>query len=291
MAASMTPSVLAAKEKVIDHIEDMFHEKLKSFTTDVKTKMRSVSREAAIQVFELALLFLTQAVPDLGGFESASDVVQDAQQNLSEKSSELQEKASSFQHRVQNDLDKLNKASESNTHQILGLRKLQKLLSDKTKISKTTAVTTPSTSQASASAAATPCGPPKSLSQRSTFSARSPHDIRFPHIMDTKGGFILIDSGILFEILSSNVRYGECGHYSVATAFKNSSKYGFCHEIELKYQNCSVWSTGFKTSKESSKSGHSEINLTMVTYVRSLGRGFSTLQHFSFYVNSPPPMT
>ena len=30
-------------------------------------KMRSVSKEAAIQVFEFALLFLTQTFPDLGG--------------------------------------------------------------------------------------------------------------------------------------------------------------------------------------------------------------------------------
>ncbi|KAK3780312.1 hypothetical protein RRG08_005938 [Elysia crispata] len=173
MAAGMTPGSLAAKEKVIDHMEDMFHEKLKSFTSDVKTKMRSVSREAAVLVFELALLFFTQALPDLDGFESASDVVQ------------VQEKASSFQHKVENDLDKLNEANESNKHQILGLRKLQKLLSDKTKISQTTAVTTPSTTKASASAAATPCRPPKSLSQRSTFSARAPSDSLVPSIVDT----------------------------------------------------------------------------------------------------------
>ena len=109
--------------------------------------------------------------------------------------------------------------------------------------------------------------------------------------LTTQGGFILIDSGILFEFLSPNVRCGESDHYSVTNAFKNSSKNGFCHEIELKYQNCSVWSTGFKTNRASSKSGHSEIDLTMVIYVRSLGRGFSALQHFSLYVNSPPPMT
>ena len=101
--------------------------------------------------------------------------------------------------------------------------------------------------------------------------------------LPTQGGFILIDSGILFEILSSNVRYGECGHYSVATAFKNSTKNGFCHEIELKCQNCSVWSTGFKTSRGSSKSGHSEINLRMFKYVCSFGRGFSALQKFLLY--------
>ncbi|KAK3801341.1 hypothetical protein RRG08_037916 [Elysia crispata] len=400
MAASMTEGVLAVKEKWIEELENHFHEKLRSFTSDVKMKMRSVSKEAAIQVFEFAVLFLTQTFPDLGGFESASDVIkdgtmelrkdfdklertlsqklkeaqqslaekledaqqtlsekfdaqqslceklenaqrslsektdaqqtfcekldydqrsffeklEDAQQNLSEKFSEVQEKASSFQHKVENDLDKLNEANESNTHQILGLRKLQKLLSDKTKISQTTAVKTPSTTKASASAAATPCGPPKSLSQRSTFSARAPDDTKVLNIWDTKllpgglvvlsdnsnecvklydwqGGFNLIASGILFEFLSSNVRCGECDHYSVTTAFKNSSKYGFCHEIELKYQNCSVWSTGFKTSRASSKSGHSEINLTMVKYVPSLGCSFSALQHFSLYVTSPPPVT
>ena len=106
-----------------------------------------------------------------------------------------------------------------------------------------------------------------------------------------QGGFILIDSAILFEFLSSNMRCGECGHYSVKTGFKANSKSGFSHEIEAKCENCSKWSAGFKTSRASSKSGHSEINLRMVSYVRSLGRGFSALQNFSLYVNSPPPMT
>ncbi|KAK3725300.1 hypothetical protein RRG08_036694, partial [Elysia crispata] len=282
MAASMTEAVLSAKDKFIEELEDQFHDKLRSFTSDVKMKMRSVSKEAANQVFEFALLFLTQAFPDLGGFESASDVIkdgtmelrkdfdklertlsqklkeaqqsfaekledsqqsfsekledakqtfskkvedaqqtlsekfdaqqtfcekleydqqsffeklEDAQQNLSQKFSEVQEKASSFQHKVENDLDELSKANESKTHQILGLRKLQNLLREKTKTSQTTAVTTPSTTKASASAAATPCGPPKSLSQRSTFSARTRNDTNVPHISDTKllpGGLVVL---------------------------------------------------------------------------------------------------
>ncbi|KAK3749796.1 hypothetical protein RRG08_039916 [Elysia crispata] len=82
MAASMTEGVLAVKEKWIEELEDQFHEKLRSFTSDVKMKMRSVSKEAAIQVFEFALLFLTQAFPDLGAFESASDAIKDGTMEL-----------------------------------------------------------------------------------------------------------------------------------------------------------------------------------------------------------------
>lgn len=39
------------------------------------------------------------------------------------------------------------------------------------------------------------------------------------------------------------------------------------------------------------KTGHSEVNIRMAAFVRSLGRGYSALQNFSLYLNSPPPMT
>ncbi|KAK3724963.1 hypothetical protein RRG08_005394 [Elysia crispata] len=94
MATGMNPGVYAIKEKVIDDLEKQFHEKINNFTSDAKAKMLSFSREAAIQV---------------------------------------EEKASSYQKKVENDLEQLNKAKESHTHQILGLRKLQRLLCDKTK--------------------------------------------------------------------------------------------------------------------------------------------------------------
>ncbi|KAK3738662.1 hypothetical protein RRG08_047311 [Elysia crispata] len=142
MATGMNPGVYDVKEKVMDDLENQFHKKLNNFTADAKTKMRSFSREAAIQVFELTLVFLTQAFPDL---------------------SRVEETASYFQKKVETDLKKLNKAKESHTHQILGLRKLQKLFCDKTKISQTMGATAPSTTLASASAVATPPGPPESL--------------------------------------------------------------------------------------------------------------------------------
>ncbi|KAK3735303.1 hypothetical protein RRG08_000986, partial [Elysia crispata] len=198
MATGMNPSVYDVKEKVMDDLENKFHQKLNTFTADAKTKMRSFSREAAIQVFELTLVFLTQVFPDLSSLESASDNIQDetmklredfeklertlsqklkdaqqsfsekledaqnslsktidAQQSFSEKLEDAQnslsktidaqqtlseklehgveETASYFQKKVETDLKKLNKAKESHTHQILGLRKLQKLFCDKTK--------------------------------------------------------------------------------------------------------------------------------------------------------------
>ncbi|KAK3788146.1 hypothetical protein RRG08_042840 [Elysia crispata] len=215
MAAGMTPVVIAVKEKLdLDDLEDQFHEKLKSFTSNVKIKMCSVSREAAVKVFESALLFLTQAFPDLGVLESASDIMQDGilklredfrkpertlsqklteaqqsfseeleevQQSFSDKLSEVEERASPLEEKVENNLDKFNKAHQSNTHQIMGLRKLQKLLSGKTKITQTTSA--PLTSLASVFAAATIRWPPQSLSLRSTFSVS---DSQTPRITDMK---------------------------------------------------------------------------------------------------------
>ena len=37
-----------------------------------------------------------------------------------------------------------------------------------------------------------------------------------------QAGFILMDSHVLFEFLSSNMRRGECGHYSVDTGSKSN---------------------------------------------------------------------
>ncbi|KAK3758659.1 hypothetical protein RRG08_000216 [Elysia crispata] len=184
MATRMNAGLYAAKEKLIDDLENQFVERVKMFTSDAKTRMRSVSREAAMQVFEFTLVFLTQVFPDLSRLESASD---DA---ISEKLSGVEEKASSFQKKVENDLEKLNKSKESHTHQILGLRKLQKLLCDKTKISQTVTATTPTSSLATASKALG-----LSLSHKSTFSGKCPIDTNVPSILDMKllpGGLVIL---------------------------------------------------------------------------------------------------
>ncbi|KAK3702944.1 hypothetical protein RRG08_047317 [Elysia crispata] len=82
MATGMNPSFYDMEEKVMDNLEQKFHQKVNNFTADAKTKMRSFSREAAIQVFELTLVFLTQAFPDLSSLESASDNIQDETMKL-----------------------------------------------------------------------------------------------------------------------------------------------------------------------------------------------------------------
>ncbi|KAK3759411.1 hypothetical protein RRG08_047299 [Elysia crispata] len=212
MATGMDPSVYDVKEKVMDDLEKQFNKKLNNFTADAKTKMRSFSREAAIQVFELTLVFLTQAFPDLSRLESASDNIQDEtmklredfeklERTLSQKLKDAQQSFSEKLEDTQNSLSKtidLNKAKESHTHEIRGLGKLQKLLCDKTKISQTMGATAPSTTLASASAVATPPGPPESLSHRSTFSVRSSSDAHIPNIYDMKllpGGLVVFADG------------------------------------------------------------------------------------------------
>ncbi|KAK3744151.1 hypothetical protein RRG08_064178 [Elysia crispata] len=135
-----------------------------------------------MQVFEFTLVFLTQVFPDLSELESASDHA------ISETLSGVEEKASSFQKEVENDLEELNKSKESHTHQILGLRKLQKLLCDKTKISQTVAATTPSLASVSTASRLR-------LSHKSTFSGKSPIDTNVPSILDMKllpGGLVIL---------------------------------------------------------------------------------------------------
>ncbi|RUS68951.1 hypothetical protein EGW08_023287 [Elysia chlorotica] len=136
---------------------------------------------------------------------------------LSTKILKNEEKAILFKRQIK----KLNKVSETNTHQIWGLRKLQKLLSNMTMTIQTAAAAAvaaavpsaqataaaPQSAQATAAApsaqataatpsaqataatpqsaqatAATPRGPPKSLRHESTFSAKTAGDSRTPGI-------------------------------------------------------------------------------------------------------------
>ncbi|KAK3706884.1 hypothetical protein RRG08_051287 [Elysia crispata] len=111
----MTEGVLAAKEKFLEELdlEDQFHEKLRSFTSDVKMKMRSISREAAIQLFEFAFLFLTQAFPDLAGFESESDVIQDGSMELRKDFDKLKRTLSQKLKEAQQSSEKLEDAQQT----------------------------------------------------------------------------------------------------------------------------------------------------------------------------------
>ncbi|KAK3764816.1 hypothetical protein RRG08_015655, partial [Elysia crispata] len=222
----MTLDVFEAQEKSIDEAENEFCENVKKFTSDTKVKMRTSSREDAMKVFDFAFVFLTQAIPDLSNLEYASEFrneetatlrkdfekfennmkslsqkleeaqlsikslsekLEDAQQNLSEKVSKVVGNASFFQEKVEKNLDELNEAKRSNTLKILGLRMMQKVLYDRTKLFEDKAETTTSSSQASASVAATSYVSTQRLSQRSTtFSVRALGDAEVPNINDMK---------------------------------------------------------------------------------------------------------
>lgn len=104
-------------------------------------------------------------------------------------------------------------------------------------------------------------------------------------------GFILIDVGLLFNFLSSRVSCDECSNYSLSCELSEKSRSGFSHEITLSCTNYQEWSTKLTTSEEGQASGHKKVNLRMVAFVRSLGRGHAALQNFSLYLNSPGPMT
>uniref|UniRef100_A0A0B7BM11 Mutator-like transposase domain-containing protein n=1 Tax=Arion vulgaris TaxID=1028688 RepID=A0A0B7BM11_9EUPU len=61
----------------------------------------------------------------------------------------------------------------------------------------------------------------------------------------------------------------------------------------MKCLECGEWNTNFNTSDGSSTATHKlkEVNVRMVAFVRSIGRGHSALQNFSMYLNSSQPMT
>ena len=94
----------------------------------------------------------------------------------------------------------------------------------------------------------------------------------------------------LFDFFISNMICLECKHYFVTCEMDDSAKNGFAYDIKIKCTNCRDWSTKLCTSK-SDNSGHKEINVRMVSFVRSIGRGHSALENFSMYVNMPQPMT
>lgn len=110
---------------------------------------------------------------------------------------------------------------------------------------------------------------------------------------DNKGnGFILMDIKLLFEFLCTNFKCDKCCQYSLTCELVEQTRNGFCHEIEIKCLYCGEWNTNFSTSDESSSATHKhkEVNVRMVAFVRSIGRGHSALQNFSMYMNTSQPM-
>lgn len=65
---------------------------------------------------------------------------------------------------------------------------------------------------------------------------------------ETQSGFILMDKGLLFDFLSSNMRCEVCNHYSVTCTL--DAKCGFSHDIVLKRKHCEEWEVKFKTTNE-----------------------------------------
>ena len=109
-----------------------------------------------------------------------------------------------------------------------------------------------------------------------------------------KQGFILLDASNLFEFLEEVMRCPECMGKGISCSIVLDKKTGFNHFLDISCRNCHFQS-GFETSKkiESKGSGRAmnEVNLRMVSFVRSFGRGYSVLENFSLFLNSPSPMT
>lgn len=109
MASSgMKEDLFSAKCGFIDQLEEKFSKKLQRFTKEVKGTMRLVSRQAANEVFEFALVFLTQTFPDLSdlgtsapcSFSKGDEVVRLLEENIKKLSKQL----NVLENRIQKDL-------------------------------------------------------------------------------------------------------------------------------------------------------------------------------------------
>eukprot|EP00795_Rhopilema_esculentum_P011284 gene11284-21476_t len=109
-----------------------------------------------------------------------------------------------------------------------------------------------------------------------------------------KEGFILIDLSILCQFFELNVPCQECKQHALSCRLAVEKKSGFSHILQLNCEACEFQST-LETSKkvEGTGSGRAsnEVNLRMVSFARSIGRGYSVLENFSACLNSPQPMT
>ncbi|GFR64692.1 hypothetical protein ElyMa_001929600 [Elysia marginata] len=62
----------AYKEKQLDELEGDFHKKLEQFAKAVKTTLRTAPRDVANECFDLAIDFLSQALPNVTGLETSA---------------------------------------------------------------------------------------------------------------------------------------------------------------------------------------------------------------------------
>ncbi|GFS27557.1 hypothetical protein ElyMa_005281200 [Elysia marginata] len=116
-----------------------------------------------------------------------------------------------------------------------------------------------------------------------------------PDVNDSLDCFIIMNLSLLSNFISSNFRCGECNQFSLYTSFEDNQRDGFCHTIKMSCSSADcLWSGSFNTSnqiRQGSKRGHQKVKLRMVTFARSLGRGYSVLTNFSQHLNSPKPIT
>ena len=109
-------------------------------------------------------------------------------------------------------------------------------------------------------------------------------------------GFILVNFKLLSDFICRNIQCADCSKPNTVTCHLNLlAKMGFAHKIQVRCTEC-PWSTGFDSSNSlqpgiSGGTPVKEINTRMVCFVRSIGRGYSALENFSLFLNSPPPMT
>ena len=111
---------------------------------------------------------------------------------------------------------------------------------------------------------------------------------------NVKEGFVIFDVKILCQFLEENFLCPGCKQKNISCAVNLDKKLGFCNTLETECSSCSfkkdIDSSG-SVDDELSGRPMKEINIRMVSFIRSIGRGHSALDNFCLFVNSPPPMT
>ena len=130
---------------------------------------------------------------------------------------------------------------------------------------------------------------PSSLSSPKLGGATPVRQRETQKVDDIQEGFILLDSSLLFDFFSKSVKCVACETSNLMCNLDLDSKMGFSHTLKI------VWNTVLQISKnvESRQCGkpQKEVNIRMISFVRSIGRGHSALENFSMSLNSPAPMT
>ncbi|KAK3803266.1 hypothetical protein RRG08_065488 [Elysia crispata] len=131
-----------AKSKVLDELEEEFKEKLHEFTSNVKSTIQTVQQAAAIQCFEMAVTFLTQAFPNMtdsganGSVDEISKITSELQ-NMKRSQNQMSSKVTKLTTSNQKLKDKVKELNEkvfTNKTHIQGLRKFQRIFESKSEV-------------------------------------------------------------------------------------------------------------------------------------------------------------